>query len=172
MLFANVHVGGIPRSVDGGVTWQPTIDIDNDVHQVCAHPTRPEIVAAASARGLCISDDGGATWITEQETLHAPYCSAVAFAGDDILVAAAADHFAAQGAISRRPIDGDGGLLPVGGGLPRWIEGIADTGCIAAHGSAVAVIDRAGNLHVSEDVGRTWSRRVDRLPPASGLLIY
>src|ERR1017187_10769807 len=25
VLFANVHVGGIPRSVDGGRTWQPTI---------------------------------------------------------------------------------------------------------------------------------------------------
>ena len=108
VLLANVHVGGIPRSNDGGVTWQPTIDIDNDVHQVCAHPTRPEIVIAAAASGLCVSEDGGATWTTEQEGLHAPYCSAVAFAGDDILVAASADHFAAQGAIYRRPIDGDG----------------------------------------------------------------
>ena len=171
VLFANVHVGGIPRSNDGGVTWQPTIDIDNDVHQVCAHPSRPEVVIAAAASGLCVSEDGGATWTTEQEGLHAPYCSAVAFAGDDILVAASADHFAAQGAIYRRPIDGEGELLPVGGGLPRWIEGIADTGCIATHGSAVAVVDRAGNLYMSADVGRTWSRGVDRLPTPSSILI-
>ena len=31
ILFANVHVGGIPRSMDGGRTWQPTIDINSDV---------------------------------------------------------------------------------------------------------------------------------------------
>jgi hypothetical protein len=30
-LLANVHVGGIPRSVDGGATWAPTIDVDSDV---------------------------------------------------------------------------------------------------------------------------------------------
>ena len=172
VLYANVHVGGIPRSIDGGVTWQPTIEIASDVHQVCAHPTRPEIVIAAAASGLCVSEDGGATWTTEQEGLHATYCSAVAFAGADILVAAAADHFAAQGAIYRRPIDGDGVLLPVGGGLPRWIEGIADTGCIAAQGPTVAVIDRAGNLYVSEHSGRAWSRRIDGLPSPSSILIY
>ncbi len=27
-LFANVHVGGIPRPEDGGATWEPTIDVD------------------------------------------------------------------------------------------------------------------------------------------------
>jgi len=30
VLFANVHVGGIPRSMDGGRTWHPTIDINSD----------------------------------------------------------------------------------------------------------------------------------------------
>ncbi|MGH8178704.1 MAG: hypothetical protein ACREV5_20800 [Steroidobacter sp.] len=42
VLLLNVHVGGIPRSTDGGLTWRPTIDIEHDVHQVCAHPTRPD----------------------------------------------------------------------------------------------------------------------------------
>jgi len=121
VLLANVHVGGIPRSTDGGVTWQPTIDIEHDVHQVCAHPTRPDIVIAAAASGLCVSEDSGATWNAERDGLHASYCSAVAFAGDDILVAASENHFSAHGAIYRRRIDEPGPLLPVGGGLPRQI---------------------------------------------------
>lgn len=171
-LFANVHVGGIPRSTDGGATWQPTIEIDSDVHQVCAHPTRPEIVIAAAAIGLGISRDGGKTWTTEHDGLHAPYCSAVAFAGDDILVAASSDHFARQGAVYRRPADREGPLLPVGGGLPRWIDGIADTGNIAARGLAVAVADRAGDLFLSQDGGRTWSRRDQGLPPPSSVFVY
>lgn len=99
VLLANVHVGGIPRSVDGGTTWQPTIDVDSDVHEVHAHPNRPGVVVAAAAAGLCTSSNGGATWRIEQAGLHAPYCSAVAFAGDDVLVSASADHFAAEGAI-------------------------------------------------------------------------
>jgi hypothetical protein len=171
VLLANVHVGGIPRSTDGGVTWQPTIDIDSDIHEVRAHPTHPGIVVAAGATGLCTSTNGGATWRVEQEGLHASYCSAVAFSGDDILVAAAADHFAVQGAIYRRPIDGPGPLVPVGGGLPRWIDGIADTTCIAALASAVAVADRASHLYVSRDGGRMWVRHTDCLPTISSILI-
>ena len=158
VLLANVHVGGIPRSTDGGVTWQPTIDIDSDVHEVRAHPNRPGIVMAAAAIGLCASRDGGVTWDVEQEGLHASYCSAVAFAGDDVLVSASVDHFAAQGAIYRRRVDGHGSLVAVGGGLPAWTDGIVDTGCIATRGSAVALADRKGNLYVSADTGRSWSR--------------
>lgn len=53
-LLANVHVGGVPRSTDSGLTWRPTIDIDSDVHQVCAHPTRPDTVIAAAAVGRAL----------------------------------------------------------------------------------------------------------------------
>ena len=170
VLLANVHVGGIPRSMDGGVTWEPTIDVDSDVHEVRAHPIHPGIVIAAAAIGLCISRDGGATWTVEQEGLHASYCSAVAFSREDILVSASADHFATQGAVYRRPTDGPGPLVPVGAGLPRWIDGIADTGCIATRGSALAVADRAGNLYVSADGGRNWSCRANGLPAMSSVV--
>jgi hypothetical protein len=169
-LLVNVHVGGIPRSTDGGATWQPTIDVDSDVHEVCAHPGDPLTVIAASAIGLCVSRDGGASWTVERKGLHARYCSAVAFSGDDILVAAATDHFAAEGAVYRRPIDGNGPLEPVAG-LPRWLEGIVDTGCIAALASTLAVSDRAGNLYASADAGRSWKLRDQGLPGVSKLLL-
>ncbi len=171
VLFANVHVGGIPRSVDGGRTWQPTIDINSDVHEVRAHPADPNIVAAACAIGLCISRDAGATWTTEREGLHAPHCSAVAFSGDDIIFSASTDPFADAGRIYRRSVKPDGSLVAVGGGMPAWMEGIADTGCIAANGSRIAIADRAGNLYGSEDFGRSWSRGSSGLPTPSGVLI-
>lgn len=171
VLLANVHVGGIPRSMDGGATWQPTIDVDSDVHEIRAHPNRPGVVVAAAAVGLCTSSDGGTTWEIEQAGLHASYCSAVGFADDDILVAAATDHFAPQGAIYRRGVDEHCPLVTVAGGLPAWLDGIADTGCIATHGSAVAVADKKGNLYVSADTGRTWSRRADGIPTPSSVLI-
>jgi hypothetical protein len=171
ILFANVHVGGIPRSMDGGRSWRPTIDINSDVHEVCAHPANPNIVVAASAIGLCISRDAGATWIIEREALHASYCSAIAFSGDDILVSASTDHFAAQGRIYRRSIMPDGDIGAVEGGMPTWTEGIVDTGCIAANGSSIAVADRAGSLYGSDDFGRAWSCRFNGLPTPSGVLI-
>ena len=171
ILFANVHVGGIPRSMDGGRTWQPTIDINSDVHEVRAHPTNPDIVAAASAIGLCISRDAGATWTIERDGLHASYCSAVAFSGDDILVSASTDHFAAQGRIYRRPIRPDGDIVAVEDGLPTWINGIADTGCIATNGSTIVVVDRAGTLYLSTEFGLAWSRSSSELPTPSSVLI-
>jgi hypothetical protein len=169
-LLANVHVGGIPRSTDGGVTWQPTIDVDSDVHEVCGHPVHPGTVIAAAAIGLCISRDGGGTWTVEKEGLHASYCSAVAFSEEDILVAASTDHFAARGAVYRRPIDGNG-LLQRVRGLPRWLGGIVDTGCIAALGSALAVADKAGNLYASVDAGHSWLHHGNGLPMLSSVLL-
>jgi hypothetical protein len=171
VLLANVHVGGVPRSTDSGQTWRPTIDIDSDVHQVCAHPTRPDIVIAAAAVGLCISRDAGATWTIEQQGLHAHHCSAVAFGRNDIFVSASTDPFATEGAVYRRPIDGNGSLQPLGGGMPKWIDGKADTDCIATRDSMAAVIDRSGRLYVSHDDGVSWSFPFERLPVPSGLHI-
>ena len=171
VLLANVHVGGIPRSTDSGMTWQPTIDIESDVHQVCAHPTRPGIVIAAAAVGLCISRDAGTTWTIEQRGLHAHHCSAVAFGRNDIFVSASTDPFAAQGAVYRRPIDGNGPLQPLGGGMPKWTDGKADTDCIATRDSMIALIDRSGRLYLSHDDGNSWSYPLDPLPVPSGLHI-
>jgi hypothetical protein len=171
VLFANVHVGGIPRSMDGGKTWLPTIDINSDVHEVCAHPANPDIVAAASAIGLCISRDAGATWTIERDGLHASYCSAVAFSGDDILVSASTDHFADRGRIYRRPIRPDGQIVAVEDGLPTWINGIVDTSCIATNGSTIVVVDRGGTLYLSTDFGLAWSQSSSELPIPSSVLI-
>ena len=171
VLYANVHVGGIPRSMDGGRTWQPTIDIQSDVHEVRAHPKDPDIVAAASAVGLCISRDRGATWTMEKEGLHATHCSAVVFSGDDILVSASTDPFAAQGKIYRRPIRPDGKIAAVEDGLPTWTNGKVDTSCIASNGSTIAMVDWAGTLYLSTESGRAWSRSRSDLPPPSSVLI-
>lgn len=113
----------------------------------------------------------GSAWAAEHHRLHASYCSAVAFAGDDVLVSASVDHFAAQGAIYRRRVDGCDSLVAVGEGVPAWTDGIVDTGCIATRDAAVALADRNGNLYVSDDIGRSWSRRASGLPPPSSVLL-
>jgi hypothetical protein len=171
VLFANVHVGGIPRSTDGGETWEPTIDIHKDVHEVSVYPRDSRIVAAAAAVGLCISRDSGETWTVEREGLHAPHCSAVAFSGEDILVSASSGPFATEGRIYRRPVQPDGSIRAIEGGLPPWLDGVADTGCIAAIGSFIAIAANCGALYQSDDFGHTWSCTHTGLPAPSGVLI-
>jgi len=171
VLLANVHVGGIPRSTDGGKTWQPTIDIDSDVHEVRVHPADPRLFAAAAAVGLCISRDGGETWTVETEGLHAPHCSAVAFTGDAILVSASTSPFASEGRVYRRSLQAGGAIEPLDHGLPTWLSGSPDTGCIATSGARVAMADRSGNLYLSSDFGETWSLTARDLPAPSNILI-
>src|SRR6266536_2481267 len=47
-IHVNVHVGGVVRSRDAGHSWAPTVDIDVDVHQVIAHPTRADLALVAA----------------------------------------------------------------------------------------------------------------------------
>lgn len=170
-LHVNVHVGGIPRSSDAGATWHPTIDVMADVHEVRVHPHRPEVVAAAGAAGLWMSDDGGLHWRVETEGLHGEYCSAVAFVGEDILVAASEHHFASSGAVYRRPIDERGALTRVDASESGWLHGIADTHCLVANGDAVAIADGESTLRFSSDAGHHWTVCATGLPQASSALI-
>ncbi|CAN5682910.1 hypothetical protein BH24ACT2_BH24ACT2_13120 [soil metagenome] len=71
-LYANVHVGGIVASTDGGTTWHQTdLDIHADVHQVVAVASHPDLVLAACAEGLAVSQDGGSHWRIDDQGLHA-----------------------------------------------------------------------------------------------------
>jgi hypothetical protein len=161
-LHANVHVGGIPRS-DDGERWEPTIDIDADVHQVISHPTEPDVVLAAGAVGLCVSVDGGATWRTERDGLHSSYARAVAVAGDVVLVSACTGPHGGRGALYRTTLAAGAGFDKCTDGLPEWFDGNIDSGWVAASGSVVAFGTPDGEIYRSEDAGVRWTRVADGL---------
>lgn len=171
VLLAGVHVGGIPRSTDAGRTWHPTIDIHWDVHEVRVHPADPGIAIAACAVGLGVSHDGGASWDLDRPALDVPHCSAVAFAGDDLLVSVSDGPFAPHGTVLRRSLDAPGSLSPAGAGLPDRLEGIVDTGCIASRGSQLAVVDRGGNVYACQDRGQRWTHLIGGVRDPSSVLI-
>ena len=171
-IYVNVHVGGIPASSDGAVTFEPTIDVDADVHQVIAHPTRAGVVLAAGANGLSESSDGGASWRLANDGLHASYCRAVAVAGDLVLLSASTGPRGGRAALYRRPMDEpDQGFARCVAGLPDWFEGNIDTHRLAAAGHIAAFGTDDGRVFVSEDSGETWEERAAGLPRITCLVI-
>lgn len=161
-IYVNVHVGGIVRSRDGGRTWEPTIDVDSDVHQVLAPEGRPGVVLAACAEGLAVSEDGGDSWRFDTNGLHGPYCRAVAVSGETVLVTASEGHRGRRAAVYRRDLAG-GRFEKCADGLPEWFEGNVNTLCLAASGSEMAFGTEQGQVFVSEDRGATWGQIADGL---------
>jgi photosystem II stability/assembly factor-like uncharacterized protein len=164
-IYVNVHVGGIVRSTDGGQTWEPTIDIDSDVHQVIAVDGRPGTVLAATAQGLATSEDSGDTWDSHTDGLHGSYCRAVAVGGQTLLVSASEGHRGRRAALYRRPLESGDPFEKCEQGLPAWFGSNIDTHCLAAAESAVAFGTDDGEMYLSEDAGETWEIIATGLPP-------
>jgi hypothetical protein len=169
-LLVNVHVGGIPRSVDRGRTWSPTIAVDDDVHQVLAHPTRPEIVVAAASVGLCRSADGGATWTSTTDGMALTYARGVAIHGDTVLVTVSDGPRASRAAVYRASVDG-GPVERVEGGLPEWLRGNVDTRCIASDGRRAALVDGHGDVWSAPDGLDGWEQIASELRGVTAVAI-
>ena len=164
VLYANVHVGGVPKSRDGGQSWQPTIEVDADVHDVLFDAGSNQLLAA-TARGLAVSADEGETWRFDVDGLHGRYLRSVAVGGETVLVTASTGPFTERAAVYRRPVASDGPFERCGSGLPEWFASNIDTFWLAASGSIAAFGTSAGDVYVSTDEGRTWSAAADGLPP-------
>jgi hypothetical protein len=159
------------RSLDGGGSWEPTIDIDSDVHQVSAIGERPGEVRAATALGLAVSRDSGDTWTFQEDGLHGSYCRAVAISAETVLVSASEGHRGRRAAVYRTGLDGSGPFVKCADGLPEWFGSNIDSHCLAALGSAVAFGTDDGEVFLSEDSGGTWTPAASGLPPVRCLAL-
>jgi hypothetical protein len=170
VLLANVHVGGIQRSTDLGATWEPTIDVDADVHEVRAHPSDPSVVMAAAAVGLCVSTDAGATWEVFTNGLPMTYARAVAFLDGDVLLSISDGPRASRAAIYHRPVSG-GVLERVDDGLGEELHGNVDTRCLATGKGHAALADGRGDVWMSRRGLEGWERLASGLPFVSGVAV-
>ena len=154
-VFVNVHVGGVLRSRDQGATWQPTIDIDADVHGVVTGHGR---VYAAGAAGLSVSEDGGDTWRLETAGLHAAYCRSVAVCGQSVLLSASEGPGGRRAAMYRSDAAAER-FERCREGLPESFGGNLDSLCVDAlpGGELAAVATAAGEVYASADEGSTWT---------------
>lgn len=172
-LYANVHVGWIVRSTDGGATWASLRNgLDRDVHQVAVHPSDPRIVFAATAEGFHISHDRGDTFAQRIAGMPYVYQRAVAcFPGRDVYLASTARDNRGAGARLDRTED-DGRTWTRVRGLPEAIHRNINTNQLAAlpRGRGFAVVADT-SLYETGDWGESWSLVARDLPPASALLV-
>lgn len=162
-IYVNVHVGGILRSADEGRTWQPTIKIDADVHQVLYDPDS-ELLLAATSYGLAISNDDGKNWLFEAEGLHGKYLRAVAVSDRTVLVTASTGPSTNQAAVYRKSLDSHKPFQRCSQGLPDWFSDNIDTFCLASSGAWVVFGTTEGHLFLSADGGESWDLMAEGLP--------
>jgi len=162
VLLANVHVGGILRSTDAGASWHPTVPVDDDVHQVVAHPELPNVVLAAAAIGLLRSDDAGMSFELEKRGLSSTYSRGIATMGDELFLSSAEGPFAKQSRLYSASIE-SGRLTPVKDGLPDPVDGMIDTRLVAARNGAVAIGSRAGQVWSRAKGQAEWAQLADDL---------
>ena len=154
-IYVNVHVGGILRSRDSGASWEPTLDIDLDVHQVIV--ADDGTVLAATAQGLAVSSDRGNIWDVIDDGLAATYARAVAVAGDTVLLSVSTGPDGHRAAVYRRPLHGNQPFRRSSVGLPGTFPGNVDTFCLVAEGDLAALGTFAGRVYLSDDAGASWA---------------
>jgi hypothetical protein len=169
-VLAAVHVGGIPRSVDGGLSWAPTIPVMFDVHELSVNAALPSFAAAACAVGLVVSRNGGATWKLFEEGLDGTTSLAVAALAEETLFSVQDGPFATRSQVWRWRL-GAGRVEQVRDGLPEWLDGKVDTGHIAAGAGRAAVADGGGSLWLSREGSRGWERVASDLGYVFGVAI-
>lgn len=163
--YVNIHVGGILRSDDQGQTWQPTLDLHADVHEVLTVAAHPDLVVAATASGLALSTDRGDHWSFDRAGLHASYARAIAVGADQIIMSVSQGPSGNQAALYRRPLHQAGAFEKCEHGLPQWFSSNINTGCLAMSGEIAAFGTQDGQVFGSRDGGQTWELWADGLPP-------
>lgn len=179
LLFAGIELGGVMRSVDGGVTWEDRKPGSyHDSHCIRTHPADGSRVYEAAGGGVAASRDHGDSWHETDGGMDRNYAWALAVdpADPDLWYVSAspsaryAHHLDndARADIFRKRGEHDWEIL--GGGLPNPMNVMpyALLTPVDRPGEVFAGM-RDGTIYHSSDQGDTWTPLDVQLP---GLLAF
>ncbi|MCB0686775.1 MAG: glycosyl hydrolase, partial [Saprospiraceae bacterium] len=178
------HGDGLYKSTDAGKTWtQMGLEETRHIARIRVHPSNPDIVYVAAQgalygknedRGIYKSEDGGATWRKVLYVDDHTGCSELAMDANNprILYATMWEH----GRLPWKVISGGPGSgvyksedagetwTKIEKGLPKELGKMAIAVSPANSAKVYAVIEsdsekEQGGLYVSEDGGKSWSKR-------------
>ena len=155
-IYANIHVGWVVRSRDGGETWENLQEgLEMDVHQVATHPSDPATVFAATARGFYLSRDYGDTFTHQRSGMPYYYQRG--------------PHSRVDAQLYRSDDAGENWVLV--SGLPEQIgENIDTFQIITVSGAKALVVVDDTTLYQTDDLGLNW-QKVDDYPRLFGGLV-
>jgi hypothetical protein len=167
-VYAEVEVGGLPRSDDSGEQWELAAGSDSvprfgrpaegfvhpDVHSVEVHPSSPDLVYCPTGGGFYRSTDGGQTW-----SLHYNcYCRAAWIdpADPDHIILGTADDVNRNGRIEESRDGGASWRLASDGLDVPWGRGMVER-FAQIDNQLVAVLSN-GQLRVAPLTTLRWRR--------------
>jgi photosystem II stability/assembly factor-like uncharacterized protein len=172
-IFVGIELGGVMRSLDGGLTWedhQP--GAQPDAHHLATHRLAPDRIYETAGGGYAETRDGGATWRSDDTGLPWTYLwgLAVDSANPDTIVISASrgprqahDRASAEAALFRRTADQPWTEVRDGLPPPRGTRAYLVAANEAEPGVFYAAPHR-GDLYRSADAGVSWERLDVRWP--------
>lgn len=166
-IFAGIELGGVMRTLDGGVTWEDRKPgSQHDAHVLRTHPSAPGRVYEVAGGGFAESHDGGTTWTGVDSGLDRLYLWGLAVDSGDpetmVVTASRGPRQAhsreyAEAFLYRRTLGRP--WQAVGSGLPEPKGTRAFP--LAAHPGLAGVffgVTHKGDLYRSSDGGLNWEQ--------------
>jgi hypothetical protein len=171
-IFVGIELGGVMRSVDGGLTWEDRKPgAQPDSHTLRAHRLAPGRVYEAAGGGFAESEDGGVTWHGEDAGLawHYLWGLAVDPADPETVVVSVSPgprhaHDATVPAQSGTQRGAIAGSTAAGAPTARGSRGGPPWAGYGYQGPEAAIYRRSGH--------GPWQQVQDGLPEPRGTLAY
>jgi photosystem II stability/assembly factor-like uncharacterized protein len=185
-IFVLVEQGALLKSVDDGASWtelsgylKPEDVAYRDMHRLLLHPDDPDIFFLATGEGLYRSDDGGATWshpVRRGDRMGYPDFlftdpddSETLYMGGSFLNPSQWYKAGIAESTVLRSTDRGETWTEQAAGMPVPMVGAFEAMTLHSWpgGMMLAVGTATGEVYVSEDRTRSWTRIDDNVTPVS-----